>query len=487
MIVLLLASLAIGGCQKKIADTIDGQTPDQRLAAAMTAYQQQLTQSPYGWILVEQTTGTALNQGSPTTGPAAAFAYYMQFNDSNQVTMFSDFDTTTTVARTSTYRLKALQRPALIFDTYSYIHLPCDPNPAVSKSPFGAGLGWGADFEFSFADNISASALGDTIHLLGNLNSATAMMVKATKAQHDAYFNGTFAKDFIFNNIQNYFKNMVAGGKTYQFTPGLSTRVIDISWLNGPGDLKTASTPFYQVADGIGFVTPVQANLQTLTGIQNIVWDPNTQTASAKINGASGTLAGAIAPLYYDPNSGIDWYLAAYNNAGLYISNNGFHIDGVDDAFRLDTLTFSGAPFFTWVYYPGIVPSPDSPFNVDLFVPFFNNGYPDYSPGIFPEDIQRRNNGVFYFFFDVLYATYFPPDPVINMIIQQQDPAGYYFILKEDGSSYDQVITSDAKAWVSWNLYTIISNNNTSHYEKIYLLSDSLTGSHHGSLRAKIL
>src|SRR5450432_2234499 len=132
-IILLLALLGMAGCQKKIADTINGQTPDQRLAAAMTAYQKQLTQSPYGWILVEATTGQAINQGANTNGPAAAFAYYMQFNDSNQVTMFSDFDTTTVTPKTSTYRLKATQRPSLIFDTYSYIHLPCDPNPAVSK------------------------------------------------------------------------------------------------------------------------------------------------------------------------------------------------------------------------------------------------------------------------------------------------------------------------------------------------------------------
>lgn len=442
MIVLLLASLAIGGCQKKIADTIDGQTPDQRLATAMTAYQKQLTQSPYGWILVEQTTGTALNQGSPTTGPAAAFAYFMQFNDSNQVTMFSDFDTTTTVARTSTYRLKALQRPALIFDTYSYIHLPCDPNPAVSKSPFGPGLGWGADFEFSFADNVSASALGDTINLLGNLNNSTAMMVKATKAQHDAYFNGTFAKDFIFNNIQNYFKNMEVGGKTYQFTPGISTRVIDIAWLNGPGDLKTASTPFYQVADGIGFVTPVQANGQTLTGLQNIVWDGSTSTATVKLNGASATLTGAIAPLLYDPNGPYNWYFNAYNNFGYYLSFSGAHVNGVDDAFQLDTLTLSGAGGYSfYVYYPGFFGS------IDAFSPVFGNLIPDYGNGAVPGE-DGSGDGIL--FFQIYTNGIATPDAVTAMNNLQGDPNGFYLILKEDGTSYDQVITSDAKSWISW-------------------------------------
>ena len=32
----------------------------------------------------------------------------------------------------------------------------------------------------------------------------------------------------------------------------------------------------------------------------------------------------------------------------------------------------------------------------------------------------------------------------------EADPNGFYFILKEDGTTYDQVITSDAKTWMSW-------------------------------------
>lgn len=445
-IVLLLGLLGMAGCQKKIADTIEGQTVDQRLAAALTAYQKQLTAAPDGWILIEATTGTALNQGSPTTGPAAAFAYYMQFNDSNQVTMFSDFDTTTALTpQTSSYRLKATQRPSLIFDSYSYIHLPCDPNPAISKSPFGPGLGWGADFEFSFADSTPAASLGDTIHLLGNLNGATAIMIKATQAQRDAYFNGTFAKDFILGKIQNYFKNLTFGLKTYQFTPGISNRIADVSWLNG-GTLHSASTPFYQVADGIGFVTPITGNGATLSGLQNIVYNAGSSTASLKVNGVAATLTGVTVPLQYDPNGPFFWLTNAFNVGGLYFSNNGFHVDGVDDAFQVDTLTFNGISFSSYLYFPGFFNSGQ----VDLFGPVFGGStLPDYVNGAQAVS-DGTSDGIAFFNLFSLPSSPTPPDAITATNNVESDPSGFYIIEKEDGTSFDQVITSDAKSWISW-------------------------------------
>ncbi len=445
-IALLLALLGMAGCQKKIDDSIEGQTADQRLTAALAAYQKQLTTAPNGWILIEATTGTALNQGSPTQGPAAAFAYYMQFNDSNQVTMFSDFDTTTALTpKTSTYRLKATQRPSLIFDSYSYIHLPCDPNPAISKSPFGAGLGWGADFEFSFADSTPKAALGDTIRLVGNLNGATAILVKATKAQQATYFNGLFAKSIILNKYQNYFRNLTLGLKTIQLTPGVTDRVVDIGFLSG-GSEHIVSTPFYQIADGIGFTTPIQANGQLITGFQNIVWNAATSTATLKVNGVAATLVGAIAPLQYDPNGPYFWLSNAFNAEGLYFSNNGFHVDGVDDAFRVDTLTFNGIPFSTYLYFPGF-------FNggqVDLFGPVFGGStLPDYINGAqaVPDGL---GDGIAFFNLFSLPGSPIPPDAITATNNVQSDPSGFYLIAKEDGTSFDQVITSDAKTWISW-------------------------------------
>src|SRR3982751_615884 len=149
----------------------------------------------------------------------------MKFNDANFVTMYSDFDTlTSTVAKTSGYRLKALQRPSIEFDSYGYIHLPCDPDPGISKSPVaseGGGYGWGSDFDFSFADNVSPDQLGDTIHLMGNFNHSPAVMVQATKAEQDAYNQQGLKKGMVFDRILNYFIRITLGSTSYEMTrPG---------------------------------------------------------------------------------------------------------------------------------------------------------------------------------------------------------------------------------------------------------------------------
>src|SRR6478609_2531118 len=186
---IIAATALASGCTKTFDDTINGLPADDRISNSLTALQNKLTKAPNGWIMLETTTGTAFNQGVSETGPVATFAYYMEFNDSNKVKMFSDFDTSmAAVPKISDYRIKELTRPALIFDTYSYLHVPGDPDPRISKSPFGVGYGWGTDFEFTFSQNVGAETLSDTIRLTGNLNSAKLLLVKATKAQHDAYF-----------------------------------------------------------------------------------------------------------------------------------------------------------------------------------------------------------------------------------------------------------------------------------------------------------
>jgi hypothetical protein len=449
IIALFLVSLAMAGCQKKIVDNIGGKTVDQRLSAALTAYQQKLTSAPFGWIVVETTTGTALNAGAPLTGPIAAFSYYMQFDTSNRVTMYSDWDTVTArTPRSSSYRIQAVQRPSLIFDTYSYIHLPCDPDPNISKSPFGAGFGWGTDFEFSFADSAAATSLGDTIHLLGNLNSAPAIMFKATQAQQTAYLNGTFANDIVLGKIQNYFRDVNVGGTTIQFTPGLNSRVIDIDWLNGPNNLKSISTPFYQIADGIEFTRPPTIGGKTVAGLDNIVWNNSTITGTLKVNGVSGTLAGAVAPIFYDTNTVVNWYLAAYDVRTVYFSPNGFHINGVDNAFRLDTLTAivdttnQLLPFNAYIYFPNAFGS-----FIDAFSPFFANaadaGYPSYIGAAFPTNFSPTTT------FLVFPQDVTPPAVTATNNIMT-DPNGFYFILKEDGTSYDMVLATDAKTWLTW-------------------------------------
>lgn len=451
-IIYILAVCMIGsGCTKSFNDTINNQTPDQRLSAAMAIYQQKLSGAPYGWILTESTTGTANNGGASQTGPKAVFSYYMLFNDSNKVTMFSDFDTTMAlIPGRGSYLVKALQRPVLIFDTYSYIHVPCDPNTAVSKSPFGSGFGWGTDFEFSFADNIPAAQLGDTIHLTGDLNSAAAVMIKATQQQHDAYFSGQLKTTMqASNDIRNYFKRISAGGILLcEMTPGLGSNAADLNWLDASNKLHTASTNLYYTPGNIHFVTPDTIGTHIITGMENLSWNAASSVLSATIDGLAVTITGAIAPLQNDSTAPYTWWQGSVNAQSYYFSNSGFHANGTDDYFGVTSLpgwnymlywadynTAVGYDAFAGYVGPGLTggamftPNPPPATSASLST-FTSDGRIIFrSLGAFGDPTSILNNAV---------------------LTQEIDPAGYYLILKEDGKSYDMVGAADAKAWIRW-------------------------------------
>jgi len=451
-IYILASAIMMAGCKKTFDDSINGQKPDDRIAAAMAAYQTKLSKAPFGWIVLETTTGTAFNQGVSQDGPVASFAYYMEFNDSNKVSMFSDFDTSMAVVpKISDYRLKSLQRPALIFDTYSYLHVPCDPNPAISKSPFGVGYGWGTDFEFSFADNIDPSLLGDTIHLTGNLNSASALMVKATKEQHDAYYAGGLKTTMLsWGNILNYFKRVTGGPTLFELTPGLGgTKSVDINWLNAAGNLQSASSSIYFTANGVNLVNTPTIGNQTIKSFNNIVWNAGTATITTTVNGTTAsTITGSTTPLKNDPNAPLAWWNKAANIGEYWVSTTNFHVNGVDDAFKVSALA-SYAGFS--VFWPEFGVS--GGINYDLVSPILAvNGQATISFGAAYRPPNFTAAGTVIFPFLGTLGTVPASATATFTALRQKiaEPAGYYLILKEDKVTYDMVNVADAKSWINW-------------------------------------
>lgn len=447
-IYLFAAAIVITGCKKNYDDTINGQKPDARIAAAMAAYQTKLTSAPYGWIVLETTTGTAFNQGVSQAGPVAAFAYYMSFTDSNKVTMFSDFDTSmAAVPKTSDFRVKSLQRPALIFDTYSYLHVPCDPDPAISKSPFGPGYGWGTDFEFSFADNIDPSKLGDTIRLTGNLNSASAVMVQATKEQRDAYYAGGLKTTILsFGNILNYFKRVSAGATQFELTPSLGgAKSLDINWLDGSANLQSITTSVYFTSTAVNLVNPPTIGNQTINSFNNVVWNAGTSTITTSINGTTAaTITGSSSPLKNDPNAPFTWWNKPVTNGNVYwVSETNFHINGVDDALKVSSLAgYSGFTLF-WPQY-GV----NRGVHYDALIPITSDAI-NYA-GAYGQPIFSAGTVVFPLL--GTFGTIPSGDMAIftSLIQKFAEPTGYYLILKEDKITYDMVNVADARSWITW-------------------------------------
>ena len=450
---MLAAAIMMTGCKKTYDDTINGETPDQRVAAALTAYQTKLTKAPYGWIMLETTTGIAFNQGVSQDGPVATFAYFMEFNDSNKVSMFSDFDTSmAAVPKASDYRLKALQRPALIFDTYSYLHVPCDPDPRISKSPYGVGYGWGTDFEFSFADNISAASLGDTIRLTGNLNSASAVLIKATQAQRNAYYAGSLKSTMLaWGSILNYFKRVTGGSTAFEMTPGLSgAKSVDINSLDAGGNLKSSATSLYFTAGSVNLVNPAVVGTQTVSRFDNIVFNAGPSTISTSINGTTpATIAGVTAPLKNDITAPQKWWNKAVTAGEYWVTETNFHINGVDDAFNVASIP--GYAGFS-IFWPRFGTS--GGVNYDLLSPITFNASGGvaiaFGAAYRPPTFTTGGTAIF-----PLYGTLGTVPAAATTIFTNYrnkfaESTGYYLVLKEDNLTYDMVNVADAKAWIQW-------------------------------------
>jgi len=448
ILIYILAAMTIGaGCRKTVNDTIGGQTPDQRIAAALAAYQKKLMTAPYGWIFVESTTGTAFNQGVSQAGPKTVFGYFMQFVDSNKVLMLSDFDTSmATTAKTSSYRIKELTRPALIFDTYNYLHVPCDPDPSISKSPFGTGYGWGTDFEYSFSDSTVPTDAGDTIRLTGNLNNASGVLIKATQQQRDAYLSGALRGQMTgLVSILEYFKRLSIGGIIYEMRIN-ADKTITFTWTTA-GQTTSQTVYYYATGTGIVFTTPITNGALTITGLDNLSWDAVGSILSVSVNGQHGTVVGATAPLSVDINAPRRWWNYANDNRLYWASLSGFHVNGKDDAFGIRNLVTDSGYFYHLAYFPRFFTNP-----ADAFIPIMVNvdhlTINDYfSAASSPPTYTAGGRIVFNELGTV--GTIPPGGAVDNSDAVLYNPAGFYLV-QTGPQSYDMVLASNARSWISW-------------------------------------
>jgi len=427
---LLLLTTVFFSCENK-DDTVFEESADVRLNAALASYEKQLVEAPYGWNAVIY------------PGGGGSYGFYFKFDDKNRVTMYSDFsDASAAKSKESSYRLKAMQTPSLIFDTYSYLHVLADPDKDVNNGVLGEGLK--SDFEFSiFPDSVKA----ETITLVGRKNQSRMVLTKATQAQATAYTNGDLAKALLFNNIAKYipyFKRVTLGANTYEITVGQDTRTIKMTWLNGNVP-KTFTTDYYITPGGVVFVSPLINGSQTITGFSNITWNANSTQLGVSGGGASGIVVSAIKPISVDLAAARRWWQTPVESGGDWRSANGFHVNGVDDAFKVkDLKDGQGRPYGFYMYAPA--------FNsrYDAFAPIFYDAdgiYLDY--GHAPAKPTFTADG------RVVFTEYgaFGEIPAGSAVEKSGnllfDSSGFYLIQTSE-TTYDMVSAKDAKSWISW-------------------------------------
>ncbi len=429
-IIYFLLLLVAFSCKKEAKPVFD-QSPDERLNETLANYETVLTGAQNGWKALIKV----------DSGKGATYSFYFKFNDANRVVMLSDFDSLSAVTpKESSYRLKALQQPSLIFDTYSYLHVLSDPDARNNGGNFGAGLT--SDFEFYFD-----SSSTDSIKLIGRIHGSKLVLTRASQAEEDAFNNGGLAAGLSLNKILTYFKRLTIGSQLYDVQIDPLKRQITFSWFDGSGNFVTFSTGYYSTAGGIGFTNPLINGSQTIPGFDNITFNQSAQTLNLTAGGIAATITGVVKPLKVDVNAPLRWWQDADNSPGGYwFSINGFHVNGSDDAFNVNSLVSSNFPYFYYIYYPKFGPTND------LFAPIFldiagNQLVLDYGTAPRTPIFTVDGRAIFSLLGD------YPPYPTSGPAVSSKDllyqSSGYYFV-QTGANSYDMVSALDGKAWITW-------------------------------------
>lgn len=435
-----LLLLSISSCRKVDDESIFGQSPDDRLNETLAKYQSTLSGAQFGWKAVVRT-----NAGGNYT-------FYFSFNDSNRVKMMSSFDSTTaTVLKESSFRLKALQQPSILFDTYSYLHLLADPNPATNGGEAGNGLE--ADFEYYFD---AANSTADVIELIGRYNETKTTLTKATSAERDAFINGELASGLAINKILNYYKRFVVGG-TDSTDAFIAVRSSYIIRPDDNGNLLDTSrgVTYTLKLGGLEFSKPIVIGTKTISELSNVHFDANSNTITATGDGQNVTISGVVTPISVDEAAPARWWNFALNADSYWVTGQGFHVNGVDDAHELRNLPgYFGFAIF-WPQYGS-----NAGVTYDLLAPVVANASgaaalmygAAYRPPTFTADGR-----VTFRFYGTLGAANLPAGTATtiftNFRTQMGIAQGYYLVQIDDNPSapmYHMVSAADGKAWITW-------------------------------------
>jgi len=257
------ALLIIQAC-KKDQELIDGKRPEERVAESLEKYRNELTSSPNGWVAY---LGTTLVGGG--------YNFYMSFDKNNRVVMRADYDSDIALETVeSTYRVKQVLAPSLIFDTYTLLHLLQDPDPGSFNGDYS--VGYGSDFEFEIREQV-----GDTLKLIGKKRKAPLILVKATADQKAFYTSDKFSENidgistFLANNPFIYILDPKDNAKKIQvsMSPDVRSRSFALISTNA-GEIITNSGVFSFSDAGARLNTPVKQGDVTYTSLS---WDNVTK------------------------------------------------------------------------------------------------------------------------------------------------------------------------------------------------------------------
>ncbi len=306
--------LFLSACKK--IESAPADTIDARVNEKMTQYETQLASSEFGW------------KGYLLTGRNNAVKFTFNFNNKNRVVMSSSYRTGTPE---SSYRLKALQLPTLIFDSYSLLHLISDPDPTVLRG--GPGSGYQSDFEFGI---VSASA--DTIHLVGLSNKCKLTLIRATSNTTIQSINDEYsALESNFTKFRTYFKQVKIGESNCEVNLNTDTRMFSLQFMDGK-TLKTTSSKYYVSGTTILFFTPLEVGKIKINSLNGVNFNTASGFLSAQLNGTEVQIKEAVAPIQYNKDDAAKFLLpheGYFGPTGTWINYTGFTEDAIIDNYGI--------------------------------------------------------------------------------------------------------------------------------------------------------
>jgi hypothetical protein len=428
----LLAVTMVASCRRD-DDHIFDKSPDDRINETLKTYQSALTSSATGW------------NADLVTGNGGHYRFYFLFNDSNRVQMYGDFDSSTASSiKESSYRLKALQQPSLIFDTYSHLHILADPDASVNGGFYGTGLK--SDFEFRI-DTVTA----DSIKLTGRMNGSTLRLKKATSQDRAVWDNKQVATGIVnfrsFWKFLLYFKRISYAGTQYELQFDTTVKKVTVSWTTG-GQTQSVTRGYYYWANGIYFTDPVVNGAVNIPGFSVGAFNAGTQTLSATVNGAAAPITSFNSPVNPDVRSAVSrWWQFGAASEFYWISENGFHVNGVDDAYNIKSLKTDTSEYSFLLYRPNSD-------NIDAFIPIFLHTtkrqlFAAYGSWL-RMNVTSSTGRAWFTEVGVRQGAPYPATgPAADTRTQMLHPNGYYFV-QTSAYSYDMVSTADAKIWLTW-------------------------------------
>lgn len=367
--------------------------------------------------------------------------FLFNFTDKNRTIMSADYQPTPSE---SSYRLKSLQRPTLLFDSYSILHLLSDPTPSVAGG--SVGQGYFSDFEYAF---LSANA--DTIKLEGTYNQSKLILIKSKSAAESTnIFTSVTNIGNIASKLKTYFKRTTIGGVECEVKLDGAAQIISFSYLDA-SNLKTLSSNFYVSGTTIVLYDPLVVGNTTVREVSGVSYDTATGFINGTVNSANIQIKEATAPLKLDATAAQRWYnQMAANFNGCWVSDRAFHANGVDDFcnFRniagYQNLWYAGAAVFGgtsegMITFTGALGAPYTLSRVPFAV----------------------NAGIARFTLNSNVGTFTGTTPIAQAMTAARailyggaavgSAQDWYLIpTSNDGRTYDMVRFGDATAWISW-------------------------------------